>query len=318
MIKFTTTNQLPLHSYSNINKHIKIGTPYGVPVLYYTQKMVSKELRIEDIHNLLVEGIKKFFYANGRERGVIGLSGGLDSAVVATLSVKALGKENVHGLIMPSEFSTLHSIQDAVDLADNLDIEYHIIPISTIYKKFLKELQPIFGKENKWNIAEEHLQTRIRGSLLMAYANKFNALLLNTTNKSELSVGYGTLYGDLAGAVMVLGDLYKSDVYEMAHHINAITPVIPHSSITKAPSDELRYEQKDNDYLPDYSELDPLLYAMHEEEKEYGLLLEEGYNKELLDNIFALKNRAHIKLLQAPPVLNISSKPLVHKSKWIL
>ena len=280
--------------------------------------MVSKELRIEDIHNLLVEGIKKFFYANGRERGVIGLSGGLDSAVVATLSVKALGKENVHGLIMPSEFSTLHSIQDAVDLADNLDIEYHIIPISTIYKKFLKELQPIFGKENKWNIAEEHLQTRIRGSLLMAYANKFNALLLNTTNKSELSVGYGTLYGDLAGAVMVLGDLYKSDVYEMAHHINAITPVIPHSSITKAPSDELRYEQKDNDYLPDYSELDPLLYAMHEEEKEYGLLLEEGYNKELLDNIFALKNRAHIKLLQAPPVLNISSKPLVHKSKWIL
>lgn len=318
MIKFTTTNQLPLHSYSNINKHIKIGTPYGVPVLYYTQKMVSKELRIEDIHNLLVEGIKKFFYANGRERGVIGLSGGLDSAVVATLAVKALGKENVHGLIMPSEFSTLHSIQDAVDLADNLDIEYHIIPISTIYKKFLKELQPIFGKENKWNIAEEHLQTRIRGSLLMAYANKFNALLLNTTNKSELSVGYGTLYGDLAGAVMVLGDLYKSDVYEMAHHINAITPVIPHSSITKAPSDELRYEQKDNDYLPDYSELDPLLYAMHEEEKEYGLLLEEGYNKELLDNIFALKNRAHIKLLQAPPVLNISSKPLVHKSKWIL
>ncbi len=280
--------------------------------------MVSKELRIEDIHNLLVEGIKKFFYANGRERGVIGLSGGLDSAVVATLAVKALGKENVHGLIMPSEFSTLHSIQDAVDLADNLDIEYHIIPISTIYKKFLKELQPIFGKENKWNIAEEHLQTRIRGSLLMAYANKFNALLLNTTNKSELSVGYGTLYGDLAGAVMVLGDLYKSDVYEMAHHINAITPVIPHSSITKAPSDELRYEQKDNDYLPDYSELDPLLYAMHEEEKEYGLLLEEGYNKELLDNIFALKNRAHIKLLQAPPVLNISSKPLVHKSKWIL
>ena len=280
--------------------------------------MVSKDLRIEDIHNLLVEGIKKFFSANGREKGVIGLSGGLDSAVVATLAVKALGKENVHGLIMPSEFSTLHSIQDAVDLADNLDIEYHIIPISTIYKKFLKELQPIFGKENKWNVAEEHLQTRIRGSLLMAYANKFNALLLNTTNKSELSVGYGTLYGDLAGAVMVLGDLYKSDVYEIAHHINSITPLIPHSSITKAPSDELRYEQRDNDSLPDYSELDPLLYAMQEQEKDYGQLLKEGYPKEIIERISILRERAKIKLLQSPPVLNISSKPLVHKTKWIL
>ncbi|MBR5857054.1 MAG: NAD(+) synthase [Bacteroidales bacterium] len=280
--------------------------------------MVSKEHRIEDVHNLLVEGIKNFFSANGRGRAVIGLSGGLDSAVVAALAVQALGKENIHGLIMPSEFSTLHSIQDAVDLADNLDIEYHIIPISTIYKKFIKELQPIFGKENKWNIAEEHLQTRIRGTLLMAYANKFNALLLNTTNKSELSVGYGTLYGDLAGAIMVLGDLYKSDVYEMAHHINRSSTVIPVSSITKAPSDELRYEQKDNDTLPDYSELDPLLYALNEEGKEYEQLLEEGYNKELLDRTISLMSRAHIKLHQTPPVLNISSMPLVHSSKWIL
>jgi NAD+ synthase (glutamine-hydrolysing) len=152
----------------------------------------------------------------------------------------------------------------------------------------------------------------------MAYANKFNALLLNTTNKSELSVGYGTLYGDLAGAVMVLGDLYKSDVYEIAHHINSITPLIPHSSITKAPSDELRYEQRDNDSLPDYSELDPLLYAMHEQEKDYGQLLKEGYPKEIIERISLLRERAKIKLLQSPPVLNISSKPLVHKTKWIL
>ncbi len=280
--------------------------------------MISSELKIEDVHNRLVEGILGFFNANGRRKAVIGLSGGIDSAVVAVLAVKALGKENVHALLMPSEFSTLHSIQDAVDMADNLDIEYHIIPISTIFKKFMKELQPIFGRDNQWNVAEEHLQTRIRGTLLMAYANKFNALLLNTTNKSELSVGYGTLYGDLSGAVMVLGDLYKSEVYEMADYINSISPLIPKSTLTKAPSDELRYEQKDNDFLPDYSYLDPLLHALNEEEKGFEELAVAGYDRELLTKITSLRERSKIKLLQAPPLLNISSKPLVHESKYLL
>lgn len=280
--------------------------------------MISSELKIEDVHNRLVEGILGFFNANGRRKAVIGLSGGIDSAVVAVLAVKALGKENVHALLMPSEFSTLHSIQDAVDMADNLDIEYHIIPISTIFKKFMKELQPIFGRDNQWNVAEEHLQTRIRGTLLMAYANKFNALLLNTTNKSELSVGYGTLYGDLSGALMVLGDLYKSEVYEMADYINSISPLIPKSTMTKAPSDELRYEQKDNDFLPDYSYLDPLLHALNEEEKGFEELAVAGYDRELLTKITSLRERSKIKLLQAPPLLNISSKPLVHESKYLL
>ncbi|MBQ3175009.1 MAG: NAD(+) synthase [Bacteroidales bacterium] len=280
--------------------------------------MISSELKIEDVHNRLVEGILGFFNANGRSKAVIGLSGGIDSAVVAVLAVKALGKENVHALLMPSEFSTLHSIQDAVDMADNLDIEYHIIPISTIFKKFMKELQPIFGRDNQWNVAEEHLQTRIRGTLLMAYANKFNALLLNTTNKSELSVGYGTLYGDLSGALMVLGDLYKSEVYEMADYINSISPLIPKSTMTKAPSDELRYEQKDNDFLPDYSYLDPLLHALNEEEKGFEELAVAGYDRELLTKITSLRERSKIKLLQAPPLLNISSKPLVHESKYLL
>lgn len=280
--------------------------------------MISSELKIEDVHNRLVEGILGFFNANGRRKAVIGLSGGIDSAVVAVLAVKALGKENVHALLMPSEFSTLHSIQDAVDMADNLDIEYHIIPISTIFKKFMKELQPIFGRDNQWNVAEEHLQTRIRGTLLMAYANKFNALLLNTTNKSELSVGYGTLYGDLSGALMVLGDLYKSEVYEMADYINSISPLIPKSTLTKAPSDELRYEQKDNDFLPDYSYLDPLLHALNEEEMGFEELAVAGYDRELLTKITSLRERSKIKLLQAPPLLNISSKPLVHESKYLL
>lgn len=280
--------------------------------------MISSNLRIEEVHNKLVEGIRKFFAENGRQKAVIGLSGGIDSAIVAVLAVKALGKENVHALLMPSEFSTLHSIQDAVDMADNLDIEYHIIPISTIFKKFIKELQPIFGRDNKWNVAEEHLQTRIRGTLLMAYANKFNALLLNTTNKSELSVGYGTLYGDLSGAVMVLGDLYKSEIYKIADYINANTPLIPQSTMTKAPSDELRFAQKDNDTLPDYSYLDPLLHSINEEGKSFEELLKEGYDEDLLKRILTLRERANVKLLQSPPLLNISSMPLVHESKWVL
>ena len=281
--------------------------------------MISKDLRTDLVHDTLVEGIREFFKKNnGMQKAVVGISGGLDSAVVTALAVKALGRENVHGLVMPSEFSTLHSIQDAVDLADNLNIEYHIIPISTIYKKFIKELQPLFGRENKWNVAEEHLQTRIRSSILMAYANKFNALLLNTTNKSELSVGYGTLYGDLAGAVMVLGDLYKSEVYDLGYYINAESSVIPTSSLTKAPSDELRFEQKDNDHLPDYQLLDPLLYAMNEEDKEFETLIGEGYDREILEKVFALKQNNTFKIHQIPPVLNVSTKPLAHPSKWVL
>ncbi|MBE6230179.1 MAG: NAD(+) synthase [Bacteroidales bacterium] len=280
--------------------------------------MFSGDLRIDEVHDRLVEGIRIFFGNNGRQKAVIGLSGGIDSAVVATLAVSALGKENVHALLMPSEFSTLHSIQDAVDMADNLDIEYHIIPISTIFKKFMKELQPIFGRENQWNVAEEHLQTRIRGTLLMAYANKFNALLLNTTNKSELSVGYGTLYGDLSGAVMVLGDLYKSEVYELADYINRNSALIPQSTMTKAPSDELRHEQKDDDFLPDYTLLDPLLYAINDEGKVFDELVAAGYDRDHVTKITSLRERAKIKLLQAPPLLNISGKPLVHESKCIL
>ncbi len=280
--------------------------------------MISRSLRIDDIHDTLVNGIRDFYAANGITKAVIGISGGIDSAVVASLAVKALGKENVHGLLMPSEFSTLSSIQDAVDLADNLDINYNIIPISSVYKKFIKELQPVFGTGNIWNVAEENLQARIRGTLLMAYSNKFNALLLNTTNKSELSVGYGTLYGDLAGAVMVLADLYKSQVYELARFINSENAVIPKSTITKAPSDELRDGQKDSDSLPDYSKLDPILYAMHEEGKSKEELLSAGIENEIIDKITDLKTIAAFKYHQIPPILNISSKPLADSSKWLL
>lgn len=218
---------------------------------------------------------------------------------------------------MPSEFSTLHSIQDAVDLADNIGISYNIVTISAIYNKFMRELQPVFGENTQWSVAEENLQARIRGTLLMAYSNKFNALLLNTSNKSELSVGYGTLYGDLAGAVMVIADVYKSEVYELAHYINSDKSVIPQSTMTKAPSAELREGQKDSDSLPDYSVLDRVLYALNEEEKSYDALISEGVDKDILDTIISLKKRANFKLHQVPPVIKVSSRPLVGKDKWI-
>lgn len=280
--------------------------------------MLSSHLQIEHVHTTLVAGLRTFFQKVGLGKAVLGLSGGIDSAVVAALTVEALGKENVHGFMMPSEFSTLHSIQDAVDLAENLGMQYHVIPISSIYHKFMRELAPVFGPDNKWNVAEENLQARIRGTLLMAYSNKFNALLLNTSNKSELSTGYGTLYGDLAGAAMVIADLYKCEVYELADYINREHTVIPQSTLTKAPSAELREGQKDSDSLPDYAVLDPILYALHEGGKSYRELLDQGYNKDALDKVMKLRGGATFKIAQIPPIFNISTKPLGYKEKWLL
>lgn len=279
---------------------------------------VNKELSIEQIHDSLVGGIRTYFRNCNSTRAVLGLSGGIDSAVVAALAVEALGKENVHGLMMPSGFSTLHSIQDAVDLADNLDISYNLIPIADLYDSFMKALAPVFAHRKEWSVAEENLQARTRGTLLMAYANKFDALLLNTSNKSELCMGYGTLYGDLSGALMVIADLYKCDVYELADYINRDTQIIPKSTITKAPSAELRTGQKDSDSLPDYSVLDPVLYAVNEEGKSFEELEREGKDKRLLERIMNLKNRASFKIHQIPPILNISSKPVVYKEKCLL
>ena len=279
--------------------------------------MFSEKLNIEIAHETIIRSLRKFFAGCGISKAIVGLSGGIDSAVVAALAAEALGKENLHGFMMPSEFSTLHSIQDAVDLADNLGLEYNVIPIGKIYNKCMKQLQPVFGLDNQWNVAEENLQARIRGTLLMAYSNKFNALVLNTSNKSELSVGYGTLYGDLAGALMVIADIYKTEVYELAEYINRERQIIPRSTITKAPSAELREGQKDSDSLPDYSLLDYILYSLNEGEKSYGTLLSEGVDKSILDKVMDLVGKAHFKLMQIPPIIKVSSKPLAEKSKWI-
>ena len=183
--------------------------------------------RVEDIHDRIVRAVRDFFAQAGMSRAVLGLSGGIDSAVVASIAAEALGKDHVTGILMPSSWSTVHSVNDAVELADNLGIKYHIIPIGAVYDRFIKETEPLFEGDFHWDTTQENLQARIRGTILMLYSNRHGALLLNTTNKSELSMGYGTLYGDLCGSLMVIADLYKTEVYELAAYINREKELIP-------------------------------------------------------------------------------------------
>ncbi len=272
---------------------------------------------IASIHQRLVASLRSFFKNAGMQKAVLGLSGGIDSAVVAALAAEALGSENVTGIIMPSAFSTLHSVTDAVDLADNLNIKYYIIPIEKIYDKVIKEIDPIFEGEHHWDNTQENLQARIRGMILMAFSNRRGALLLNTSNKSELAVGYGTLYGDLAGALMVIADIYKLQVYALADYINTEKEIIPFSTITKAPSAELREDQKDTDSLPDYSILDPVLYRMVELGETPEQIIESGVARELVERITKLKKGAAFKGAQMAPVIKITDRPLLDKSKWI-
>ncbi|MBQ5748043.1 MAG: NAD(+) synthase [Bacteroidales bacterium] len=272
---------------------------------------------IASIHQRLVASLRSFFKNAGMQKAVLGLSGGIDSAVVAALAAEALGSENVTGIIMPSAFSTLHSVTDAVDLADNLNIKYYIIPIEKIYDKVIKEIDPIFEGEHHWDNTQENLQARIRGMILMAFSNRRGALLLNTSNKSELAVGYGTLYGDLAGALMVIADIYKLQVYALADYINTEKEIIPFSTITKAPSAELREDQKDTDSLPDYSILDPVLYRMVELGETPEQIIESGVARELVERITKLKKGAAFKGAQMAPVIKITERPLLDKSKWI-
>src|SRR6185295_92912 len=202
-----------------------------------TIEYLSGEKNIDEIYHAIILGIKDYFGKMGFSRAVMGSSGGIDSAVTQALATEALGKDNVRALLMPSQYSTLHSVTDAEQLSKNLGNPYDIVPIKNIYDSFLTGLNPIF-KNEPFNVAEENIQSRTRGNLLMAVANKFGYILLNTSNKSELATGYGTLYGDMAGGLSILGDVYKMQVYALARYINKRKEVIPENIITKAPSAE--------------------------------------------------------------------------------
>ena len=271
---------------------------------------------IDILYGNLVKGLSQFFHSQGKEKAVLGLSGGIDSAVVMAIAVEALGKENVHGILMPSPFSTLHSVTDAVELAGNLGVKHSIVPIEAIYNRYLKELDALFGCDLK-SVTSENLQARIRGDILMAYSNNTGALLLNTSNKSELAMGYGTLYGDLCGAIMVIGDVYKLQAYNIARYINSNKLIIPESTITKEPSAELRDNQKDSDSLPKYSILDPILHALLEEGKTPEELIESGAERILIDRIVKLNKNSAFKIYQLPPVLQIGNYPLLPDNKCI-
>jgi NAD+ synthase (glutamine-hydrolysing) len=259
------------------------------------------------IHDALILGLKDYFGKVGLSKAILGLSGGIDSAVTAVLATRALGKENVSVLLMPSEFSSDHSIEDARILAENLGISYTLFPINDLYNSWLKNLDPHF-KGLPFGLAEENLQARIRGTLLMAFSNKFGPILLNTSNKSEMAVGYGTLYGDMCGGLSVIGDVYKTEVYELASYINKDEVVIPINTLTKAPSAELRPNQKDADSLPDYAVLDKILYLYIEKNQGPNEIISAGFDAALVSRILRLVNINEFKRHQTAPVLRISPK----------
>ncbi len=276
-------------------------------VMNAQQEDVQVDDNIKEMHDALVMGIKEYFGKLGFKTAVLGLSGGIDSAVTAALAARALGGENVRGLLMPSQFSSEHSVADAKALAENLGMPYDIIPIAEIYKSFDDALSPAFtGTE--FNVTEENIQARIRGVLNMAISNKFGNILLNTSNKSEMAVGYGTLYGDLCGGMSVIGDVYKTDVYKLAEYINADGLVIPRNTIEKPPSAELRPNQKDSDSLPDYEILDQILFQYIEEKKGPQEIIAQGHDAALVNRILRLVNINEFKRYQTAPVLRVSSK----------
>lgn len=265
------------------------------------------ELNIDRIHMALVTGIREYFEKMGFKQAIVASSGGIDSAVTLALACEALGAENVHALLMPSQFSTGHSVSDAEQLSRNLNNRYDTLPIKDIFDQVETTLKPIF-QDRPFNVAEENIQSRIRGLLAMALSNKFGYILLNTSNKSELATGYGTLYGDMAGGLGVLGDVYKMQVYALARYINRDREIIPVNIIDKAPSAELRPGQKDSDSLPDYMELDSVLYQYIEWRKGPSEIIALGFDPALVHRILPMVNRNEYKRNQFCPIIRVSPK----------
>jgi NAD+ synthase (glutamine-hydrolysing) len=263
--------------------------------------------RIQMIYDALVCGVTDYFRKLNFSKATLGLSGGIDSAVTVVLAAAALGPENVYVLLLPSQYSSDHSISDSIALAENLGIKYEIIPIKEIFLNYRRLLEPIFKGRDE-DVTEENIQSRIRATLLMALSNKFGNILLNTSNKSEAAVGYGTLYGDMSGGLSVLGDVYKTDVYKLANFINRTDEIIPENILTKEPSAELKPDQKDSDSLPAYDMLDAVLEAYIEKQLDIKKIASLGYDENLVTRIIKLVNQTEYKRYQTPPILRISSK----------
>ena len=268
---------------------------------------LEPELNIDQVYQALVLGIRDYFTKMGFTKAILGSSGGIDSAVTLAIACEALGAENVRAILLPSPYSTEHSVADAIALSSHLQNPYDVVPIHQVYTAMLQTVQPLFG-DLPFSLAEENMQSRSRGNLLMAIANKFGYILLNTSNKSELATGYGTLYGDMAGGLSVLGDCYKLQVYTLARYINRDKEIIPRNIIEKAPSAELRPGQKDSDSLPDYALLDQILYQYIEKRNGPEEIKLMGFDPALVNRTLKMVNTNEYKRNQFCPIIRISPK----------
>jgi NAD+ synthase (glutamine-hydrolysing) len=259
------------------------------------------------LHDALVTGVQDYFKKLGFKKAILGLSGGIDSAVTLVIAARALGAENMRVVLMPSQFSSDHSVDDARQLAENLGVQYDIVPIKPIFDTYMKSLQTQFEGQ-PFNITEENLQARSRGMILMAMSNKFGHIVLNTSNKSEAAVGYGTLYGDMCGGLSVIGDLYKTEVFALARYMNKDGEVIPENTIVKPPSAELRPDQKDSDSLPEYDILDEILFQYIEKRQGPKEIISMGFDEALVKRTLRLVNINEFKRFQTAPTLRVSPK----------
>ncbi len=293
--------------YRPVNKHLPVFTSTTVLKPDEIIPYLTRKNNIREIHDALLLGIRDYFQKMGFQKAILGSSGGIDSAVTLALACKALGSENVRAISLPSGYSSSHSVADAELLSKKLNNSFDILPIQPVYESFLSALKPIF-KDLPFSVAEENIQSRSRGNLLMAIANKFGYILLNTSNKSELSTGYGTLYGDMAGGLSVIGDVYKMQVYALANFINQEEEIIPISILNKPPSAELRPDQKDSDSLPEYELLDKILYLYIEKRKGPREIIAMGMDERLVDRVLKLVNTSEYKRNQFCPIIRVSSK----------
>ncbi len=273
----------------------------------YKPLMKIEENYSKEVLDSLILGLKDYACKTGFKKALVGLSGGIDSALVTFIAVQAFGKENVHVVMMPSEYSSEGSITDSEQLINNLGISSEKIPITSLFAEFNNSLKESFSGTKK-DVAEENLQARIRGTLLMAISNKYGYLLCTTGNKSEMAVGYATLYGDMNGALAIIADVYKTKVYEIANYINREQEIIPQNIISKAPSAELREDQKDQDSLPPYDLLDRILQLYLEESKDYKEISEIIGDEQLVKKMLNLVDRNEFKRKQAPPAIRVSKK----------